>query len=419
MTSAVRIRSARRGSALVFALGFMTVVLIIALGIHTLVTTQLRAAGTLRQRTTAQYLGEGGVQRAAAWFKTQGYTLPSATQLTATVPVKLSGNNNPVVLPSNHPDSYTDAGGASKSGVVKAYNGVLTGQAIGGGRYSVTASLIVSNPETWELLATGTVGKVSQQVGGLLVRQSQSLFQDGVFGRDSIQMSGNGYTDAYDSSKGAYGPSNRTNDGNIRSNGGVALSGNATIGGNAVPGPGQKVTMAGNAKVTGSTTPAAAPAAYAPVTVPGGATNLGTLSLSGNKKRTLTAGTYVVSSISITGNAKLIINASGGPVNLYVTGAISVAGNGIANSTNLPQNLMIYQSGSNGISFSGNADFYGTLYAPESPLAISGNGNMYGAFVASSLQNSGNGGVHFDQALKAIPGGPGTFKLTSMWTLPS
>ncbi|MCK6553048.1 hypothetical protein L6Q96_00450 [Candidatus Binatia bacterium] len=408
-----------RGSALVFALGFMSVVLIIALGIHTLVTTQLRAAGTLRQRATAEYLAEGGVQRATAWFKTQGYSLPSATQLTATVPVNLTSNSKPVTLPGNHPNNYTDTGGLAKSGVVTAYNGSLTGQSVGGGRYSVNAALIATNPETWELLATGTVGKVSRQVGGLLVRQSQPLFQDGLFARDSVQISGNAYTDSYDSKKGAYGPSNRTNDGNMRSNGSMALSGNATIGGNAIPGPSQKVSLSGNAKVTGSTTPAASPAAYAPVTVPGGITNLGALSLSGNKKRTLTAGTYLVSSISITGNAQLIINAAAGPVNLYVTGSISVAGNGIANGSQLPSNLMIYQSGSKGIGFSGNADFYGTVYAPESPLMVSGNGNMFGAFVASTLQNSGNGGIHFDQALKSIPGGPGVVKLTSMWTLPS
>jgi len=419
MTKAACGSSEERGSALVFALGFMSVVLIIALGMHTLVTTQLRSAGTLRQRTTAQYLAEGGVQRATAWFKTQGYRLPAATSVTATVPVKLTSNNNPVILPSNHPNNYTDAGGAAKSGVLTAYNSLLTNQSMGGGRYSVTASLVATNPETWELLATGTVGTVSRRVGGLLVRQSQSLFQDGLFARDTVQMSGNAYTDSYDSAKGAYGSSNRTNDGHLRTNGNVALSGNATIGGNAVPGPDQKVTMSGNAKVTGSTIPAASPASYAPVTVPGGVTNLGKLSVSGNKTRTLTAGTYLASSISVTGNAKLIINASGGPVNLYVTGNISVAGNGIANATNLPSNLNIYQSGSSGIAFSGNADFFGTIYAPESPLMVSGNGNMYGAFITSTLQNSGNGGIHFDQALKALPGGPGSIKLTSMWMLPS
>jgi len=246
-----------------------------------------------------------------------------------------------------------------------------------------------------------------------------SLFQDGIFARDTIQMSGNAYTDAYDSSKGPYSAASRSNNGHVRTNGNIALSGNATIGGNAIPGPNQQVTMAGNAAVTGSTTAATSPASYTPVTVPGGATSLGALSVSGNKTRTLTAGTYVASSISITGNAKLIINASGGPVNLYVTGNISVAGNGIANATNLPSNLMIYQSGNSGIAFSGNADFYGTIYAPESPLTVSGNGNMFGAFVTSTLQNSGNGGIHFDQALKSIPGGAGSIKLTSMWTLPS
>lgn len=181
-----------------------------------------------------------GVARAIGWFGAQGYLLPQASSLTTTVPVQLTANNRPVVLPSNHPDSYTDLLGVSHSGVVRSFNTYLTAQRASGGTYSVTASLINAHPETGELLASALISAIN---------------------------------------------------------------------------------------------------------------------LSGHAMSTLTAGTYVVSSLSISGQARLIIDASAGPVNLFVTGAISVAGKGISNTSQLPQNLNIVEVGSASVQVSGGSDF--------------------------------------------------------------
>jgi len=131
-----------RGSALIFALGFMTVVLVIALGIHSLVGVELRSSGAQRRRVAATYLAKGGLARAIGWFRSAGYRLPQATLFTNAVPVKLASNNAAVLLPGNHPDKYTDTGGTSRNGVVSSFNSYLTSQTVGGGKYSVTASLM-------------------------------------------------------------------------------------------------------------------------------------------------------------------------------------------------------------------------------------------------------------------------------------
>ncbi len=410
-----------QGSALIFALGFMVVILIIALGVHTLVSNQLKASGALRQRVTAEYLAQGGVARAIGWFSTQSYLPPKTYTLTATVPVKLQSNSAAVVMPSNHPDSYTDIAGTARSGIISSYNSFLTSQAVTGGSYSVTASLMNVQPETWELLATAKQGGVQRQVGALLVRQGNALFSGALFGDTGVTFNGDAVTDSYDSSLGAYGGTNLFKSGNVGSNGNISLKGNSGVQGDAIPGPSKSVSMNGNAYVTGLTTPASSTQTLPAITVPASAVNKGAISISGNSSQTLTAGNYIISSISISGNATLNIDASAGPVNLYVSGAISANGNGIviSNGSHLPQNLNIFETGNSSVSLGGNADFYGTVYAPNSPLSLSGNAQLYGAFAGSSITDSGNGGIHFDKHLLTGGGAPGPLKLVAQWTLPS
>ncbi|OQA41017.1 MAG: hypothetical protein BWY49_00569 [Candidatus Omnitrophica bacterium ADurb.Bin314] len=113
-------------------------------------------------------------------------------------------------------------------------------------------------------------------------------------------------------------------------------------------------------------------------------------------------GTYHFTSMSITGNAKLVPT---GPVSIYVDGTIKIAGNGIATADNRPPNLLLYATGNSSVSFSGNASFYGAIYAPNSTVSVSGNGRCYGAIIAKDYKNTGNGRIHFDEALKEIQGG--------------
>ncbi len=221
-------------------------------------------------------------------------------------------------------------------------------------------------------------------------------------------MSGNAVFDSYNSNYGAYGGSNKNANGTVAVNstgiGKLGLSGNAKINGNVLVGYGGESTVvstSGNAKITGTrsnltqdwTNPAT-------VTVPTGATPV-SLNVSGNNTLTLSAGTYSASSISISGNAKIVTS---GEVTIYVSGAINISGNGILVTNNHPANLILYSTGSSNVSISGNGSFYGGIYAPNSAVTTSGNGDFFGAMISKTYTQTGNGSIHYDVAMNTIQG---------------
>lgn len=218
--------------------------------------------------------------------------------------------------------------------------------------------------------------------------------------------------------------------GDVGTNGSASLAGNGSIGGNLqVFGSNPQVNSASggpNTSVDGAiqsiqdsgfgtetahevTTPSspqvippAPPAPTNPTPLPGGGN---TINLTGNSTMTLTAGNYVVSSISITGRGQLIINSSGGSVNIWVQGnsatGINIAGNGVSNTSGLPSNLGIWYTGSQKVQIAGNGNFVGTIFAPNAQISTQGNGDFYGAAVGQSVTLAGNGAFHFDRALLA------------------
>ena len=236
-----------------------------------------------------------------------------------------------------------------------------------------------------------------------------SLFTYGVYAKDSITMSGNATFDSYNSNYGAYGGSNKSSNGEMAVNSTAAhqlsLSGNANIKGNVYVGyngvPNTVIQTTGNAGVTGTRSNLSQNwSNYTLPTTPATHTDT-TLSVSGNNTRTLTAGTYHVPSISVSGNGKIVTT---GAVVIYVDGAISISGNGILVTNNHPANLLLYSTGSSNVSISGNGSFYGGVYAPNSSVTASGNGDVFGAVIAKTYTQSGNGSTHFDLSMKELPG---------------
>lgn len=243
----------------------------------------------------------------------------------------------------------------------------------------------------------------SRALTGYVTIQQQSSFSYAIFSKNNITLTGNAITDSYDSSAGAYNAGTATPNGDITTDStsakSVSLSGNAIVKGDVAIGPNGNINAVikttDNAMITG--TKSAQTEAQNPQVKTTTINSQGTLSVSGNTIYSLAAGTHRFSSISVSGNAR--INALGAVV-IYVDGAISISGNGFATQANKPTNLLIYATGSGNVSISGNANFYGGLYAPNSNITNSGNGAIYGAVVGSSYNQSGNGAIHFDKALK-------------------
>lgn len=245
--------------------------------------------------------------------------------------------------------------------------------------------------------------------------QSSSLFSFGVFAKGAMSFSGNAEVDSYDSRNGAYGGGNVASNGDIATNSvaadAVSVGTNAQVKGDATVGPGgNPATVIDLARLTGitGTQTAATEERLCPVQTTS-SINLGALNLAGNTTRTLPAGTYHYSSISITGNARLVFTGS---VNLYVDGEVKIAGNGVGTQGNLPTNLMIFVLGTTEVKLAGNGTFYGGIYAPLAPVKNTGNGELFGAVVCDNYTQSGNGDVHFDEAMKEIQGSGGSGAMT-------
>jgi Flp pilus assembly protein TadG len=241
-----------------------------------------------------------------------------------------------------------------------------------------------------------------------------SSYGYGMIGLDSITMSGN-TTASYRSGQGGTGLK-----GSIASNGDITLSGSSLVRGDARPGIGRSV-IGGAGRVTGSTAPLSSVISYPPESrntyiynndnanlpagalAPGNGANKWDMTIKSNNTLTISAGTYYVDDVSIQGTLSCT-----GPVTLVVQGNFSMSGRALT-SANLPANfkLIMVRDSSNVIgtvSVSSASAFYGQIYAPESAISMSGNGDIYGSIIGKSITMSGTSAVYYDLNL-SVPDG--------------
>jgi hypothetical protein len=243
-----------------------------------------------------------------------------------------------------------------------------------------------------------------------------------IVGLDGVTLSGNAKVDsdggapnvAFVVSNGSIAMSgNSSIHGDLRSTqGSVSLTGNAVVTGNAFAGTtiGKASSIRGlaspNSPVTALTAPSvAACSPYSSSAGLGGSfsydTATGNLSVSGNKTVTLAAGTYCFGSITLSGNARLVVN---GPVSISLTGQFSATGGSVVNQTNNAANLQISSSfaGNDGVVVSGNATAYLTVYAPAAQVVLSGNSQIEGLVLGKSVTVSGNASIHQDASASGV-----------------
>ena len=149
-----------------------------------------------------------------------------------------------------------------------------------------------------------------------------------------VTISGNSYTDSFDSSKGSYSQTKQNSLGVIGANGNVNVSGQSIVNGpivalniaagtcqNGLPG----ITLSGGAKVTGGYIQLSAPVPFpSPGPAVPGTTdysfsadaslspgNYRNISMSGRHTLTLSSGTYNINSINLSGGSLLTIKPTG------------------------------------------------------------------------------------------------------------
>jgi hypothetical protein len=175
-----------------------------------------------------------------------------------------------------------------------------------------------------------------------------------------------------------------------------------SVPGTEIDGKATAKSISGNGLITGTKTITSAVTTVLPVAIPSGLQNIGAINLSGGATQTLGTGSYVVTGITIGTGSGLVINNNAGPVTLYVTGPISISGTGSVTTTNpSPERFAIYVANSSPVTLADSGQFYGLLYAPLSPVTLSGMySDIYGSLVGLNMTLNGDSEVQYDIALR-------------------
>jgi len=236
-------------------------------------------------------------------------------------------------------------------------------------------------------------------------------------GIESISVPGSPQTDSYNSDDGPYGTKAPGHRGSICSDGPIGVDGASIIRGDARAGKGNAVTITGGATVTRSIGSRSKPLNMPPVDVSEAAlandnakvpliqkgNDLqspvdaeGNFLLDGTKVIDMPPGTYYFKDFILAGQAQFHVS---GPTTIYVTGNFERAGGTlVTNPTQKPANMKFLMTGGTA-AVTSEDDFYGLIYAPNTPVRIDGNSEYYGAVVGKTLTLTGSGRAHYDESL--------------------
>ncbi len=302
--------------------------------------------------------------------------------------------------------------------------------------------------------ATGLDDRAGASMELVARRVPNTIWRYGAFGRDYLHMDSNARVDSYDSRLGTYAvqavhgsgsTAYANSDGNVGSNGDVLLDQNAKVWGDAIAGPDHDTTVLGNAIVSGSTAPASAQIELPAIVVPAyssfgalmvsansalPASNRSYSSLTVGNNRTLTINgpaNFVVGSLTLRSGSRIVVNATNGPVTLYVLDNFVMNSNTqIASTESRPQDVTLNLLSDNVINpdvhvqldqvdFDSNSRIFGTIYAPSAAVTFDSNFELYGAIMARSIDIASNSRFHYDEALLDVTAsGPPTYE-TICW----
>jgi hypothetical protein len=290
-----------------------------------------------------------------------------------------------------------------------------------------------------ELESTGMCGIGRATLAMVAQPVVSSVTGLGVFSSQSLRVEPGSLIDGYDSSQGSYEsqadmtatPPHTSGGAIVGSNQGISVAGGRTgsfIYGDARPGPGQSVVQSGTVTITGSTAPRAEASPLPPVEVPTVAkqapilhtgpapfvippSTIGYTSLQiGPRQQLVIRGpaTVVFDTLMLDAEAEIVIDPTGGRVDLYVEQSLTFASGSLINclSTNpalltLMVSKTVDPTAADNVQLNAKGEFYGTLYAPRSNVKIAADFEVFGAAVAQRLTLSNGGKLHVDTELAA------------------
>ncbi len=321
-----------------------------------------------------------------------------------------------------------------------------------GGAYEVVATETEPDEE-WVLDASATLRSTSRRFEVVVHAERPGPFRSALFADLPLKLDGGVFVDSYDSRSGSYsdqatngqeGPPHARKRADVGSNHDLSIAGKAIVFGDARPGPGRSASVGERAHVSGSTAsppapvrlpipsydppiPASGPfeaAAGEAATIPGGTHRYVSFEATGGSTVTLRGEVdlYVDGDFRIADRATLVV-ATGSRVVVHHFGSRSgdpgigvfeIGGNGLLNQAKRPGSFLVYSATVGDVRLSGEAEFFGAVYAPGARVRLAGVSESYGSLVGREVEVSGDARLHFDEALAEIPGdGPPELRVRS------
>ena len=123
---------------------------------------------------------------------------------------------------------------------------------------------------------------------------------------------------------------------------------------------------------------------------------------------TLTAGDYYITDITLRNGSTLEIDATSGPVNIYLSGTLDAeegeleSKNGSAlNNLSQPTDFAIFSNSTQDITFKHSSAFKGLVYAPNAHVEMKNTSGVYGMIWGKTATIHNDGQFYFDEAIKA------------------
>jgi hypothetical protein len=121
--------------------------------------------------------------------------------------------------------------------------------------------------------------------------------------------------------------------------------------------------------------------------------------LKNGETMTMTAGEYYIGDLWLFEGSSLTIDASSGPVTIYLTGEFQAHSGTTINMIGDPPDLNIFSNSDDPIVLKNQGDFRGLIYAPYAPITVMNNADFYGIAWGEQVEIKNSGDVYIDTAL--------------------
>lgn len=307
-----------------------------------------------------------------------------------------------------------------------------------------------TNWRTYSVVSTGVDGDDRQRLRMMIGEAPNGLFQFAAFGDEGVELRSNALIDSYDSRAGAYGEGlpdgslNITHNGDVGSNQDFWMRSNTTVYGDVIYGQGYSLNAHPTAYVSGVTVESPDPVELPPIEIPADIATTGNLSSTsdvewgpgdigysavemagGTTLRIVGPARVSIDSLMMTTGSTLVLDASGGPIDLWCGDDFILESNStVVTTTNSAAdvnlwldaiNMDVPPSQAETIQLSSNSEFVGAIYAPNASISLDSNFNIFGGVMAGELDLSSNGEIHFDDALRYEDDGAGAEYDVLLW----